>query len=157
MRCYTQRTKRYTMALPLVYVSTNKSSRHCLAGSLDPELVKGKVFVCNHPLSYNVVVKSNVVAKARGACVIVANKRLMGTRQQLMGPCKLSAITVSFTDGEKIKAYINSTTSNAKAALSIIGLIVLGNQIVAPMVDVFSSREPSLLPTRNKKITKRYG
>ncbi|GLJ29087.1 hypothetical protein SUGI_0573660 [Cryptomeria japonica] len=76
-----KRTKRYTKALPLVYVSTNKSSRRCLSGSLDPDLVKGKIVVCDQPLSYNAVVKSNIVAKERGGGVIVANERLMGTQQ----------------------------------------------------------------------------
>ncbi|KAH9309562.1 hypothetical protein KI387_037473 [Taxus chinensis] len=34
-------------ALPLVYVSTNNNSRRCLAGSLDANVVSGKIMVCD--------------------------------------------------------------------------------------------------------------
>ncbi|KAH9302111.1 hypothetical protein KI387_013694, partial [Taxus chinensis] len=34
-------------ALPLVYVSTNNKSRRCLIGSLDPNVVSGKIMVCD--------------------------------------------------------------------------------------------------------------
>ncbi|GLJ29052.1 hypothetical protein SUGI_0573230 [Cryptomeria japonica] len=135
--------------LPLVYVSTNNSSRRCLDGSLDPNLVKGKIVVCDQLLfstnddEYGPQGKGDVVAKAGGAGMIVANERLIGTQQQSTDAFNLPAITVSFTDGEKIKVYINNTANNAMATLNITGSTVVGNQTIAPMVAAFSSRGPS--------------
>ncbi|GLJ29049.1 hypothetical protein SUGI_0573130 [Cryptomeria japonica] len=135
--------------VPLVYVSANNSSRRCLDGSLDPDLVKGKIVVCDQLLfsynndEYGPQWKGNVVAKAGGAGMIVANELLMGTQQQLTDTSNLPAITVSFTVGEIIKAHIKSTANNAMAALKITGSTVVGNQAIAPMVAAFSSRGPS--------------
>ncbi|GLJ29039.1 hypothetical protein SUGI_0573030 [Cryptomeria japonica] len=106
---------------PLVYVSTNNSSRRCLDGSLDPDLGKGKIVVCDQLLfsynddEYGPRWKGNVVAKAGGAGMIVANERLIGTQQGFMDTFNLPAITVSFTVGEIIKGYIKSTANNAMA------------------------------------------
>ncbi|KAH9303930.1 hypothetical protein KI387_008334, partial [Taxus chinensis] len=136
-------------ALPLVYVSTNNNSRRCLAGSLDPNVVRGKIVVCDQLLfSYNegesdAPMKGNVVAKAGGGGMIVANEKFYGSQQRYTDPKNLPAISVSFTAGEKIKAYINSTGSNATASMRITGLTVMGNGTAAPIVAAFSSRGPS--------------
>ncbi|KAH9303931.1 hypothetical protein KI387_008335, partial [Taxus chinensis] len=134
---------------PLVYVSTNNSSRRCLDGSLDPETVKGKIVVCDqllipsHEMDSNALWKGNVVANAGGAGMIVANEEFYGAQQQLTNPNYLPAISMNFTAGEKIKAYINNTLRNATATMNITGLTVVGNATAAPIVAAFSSRGPS--------------
>ncbi|XP_057822222.2 subtilisin-like protease SBT1.4 [Cryptomeria japonica] len=122
---------------PLFYVSTNISTRYCLSSSLEPNLVRGKIVVCNQISSYE------EVARAGGAGIIGANERRYGSLQRITNPNTLPAVSVSFTTGEKIKAYINNTGSNATATMSLKGLTVLGKETTAPMVAAFSSRGPS--------------
>ncbi|GLJ29053.1 hypothetical protein SUGI_0573240 [Cryptomeria japonica] len=123
--------------LPLVYVSTNISTCRCRAGSLDPNLVKGKIVVCDRISSFK------EVARVGGAGMIGANDMRHGSLQRITNPNTLPAISVSFTTGEKIKAYITSTGSNATAMMSVKGVTVVGKETMAPIVASSSSRGPS--------------
>ncbi|GLJ29073.1 hypothetical protein SUGI_0573490 [Cryptomeria japonica] len=123
--------------LPLVYVSTNDRTSYCVPGSLDPNLVKGKIVICNQISSFK------QVARAGGAGLIGANDESYGSQQGITNPNTLPAISVSFTTGEKIKAYIKSTGSNATATMSLKGLTIVGKETTAPIVAAFSSRGPS--------------
>ncbi|GLJ29068.1 hypothetical protein SUGI_0573400 [Cryptomeria japonica] len=123
--------------LPLVYVSTNDSTSYCVPGSLDPNLVKGKIVVCNQISSFR------EVARAGGAGMIGANDERYGSQQRITNPNILPAISVSLTTGEKIKDYIKSTGNNATATMNLKGLTVVGKETTAPIVASFSSRGPS--------------
>ncbi|GLJ59029.1 hypothetical protein SUGI_1489020 [Cryptomeria japonica] len=133
---------------PLVYVSASNSSKRCLDGSLDPNLVKDKIVLCDQlidPDDSSAPEKANEVARAGGAGMIVANEELLGAQQQFSYTFKFPAISLSFKAGEKIKSYINSTsnTSTATAAMRLTGLTIVGNATAAPIVAAFSSRGPS--------------
>ncbi|XP_057866913.2 subtilisin-like protease SBT1.7 [Cryptomeria japonica] len=129
--------------LPLVYSSTNNSSRRCLDGGLDPNMVKGKIVLCDQGES-TIYEKSNVVARAGGAGLIVANGVLYGEEQLLTNIDGVPAINLGFRAGEKIKVYINSTGIDATATLRLSGLTEVGNTVAAPIVESFSSRGPTL-------------
>ncbi|GLJ14453.1 hypothetical protein SUGI_0233690 [Cryptomeria japonica] len=129
--------------LPLVYSSTNNSSRRCLDGGLDPNMVKGKIVLCDQGRS-STYDKSNVVARAGGAGMIVVNVAIYGDDQQLTNTDGLPAINVGFNAGEKIKAYINSTGINATATLRLPRLTVVGKNVAAPMAAPFTSRGPTV-------------
>ncbi|GLJ29156.1 hypothetical protein SUGI_0574870 [Cryptomeria japonica] len=135
----------------VVYASANNSSKRCLKGSLDPNVVKGKIVLCDqllvskNPGESIAVEKGNEVARAGGVGMIVANEVHIGAQQRITNPINgLSSISVSFRVGERIKSYINRTLSNATAAMNITGLTVVGEEITAPMVAAFSSRGPSI-------------
>ncbi|KAH9303605.1 hypothetical protein KI387_008009 [Taxus chinensis] len=137
-------------SLPLVYASATNSSRRCLSGSLDPNLVKGKIVVCDQLLisknegESDALVKGFVVAEAGGAGIIVANDKFFGADEQITNVNNLPAIFASFTVGEKIKAYIKvSNGGNCTATMSFSGLTEVGNAVAAPIVAAFSSRGPS--------------
>ncbi|GLJ29085.1 hypothetical protein SUGI_0573640 [Cryptomeria japonica] len=123
--------------LPLVYVSTNDRTSYCVPGSLAPNLVKGKIVVCNQISSFK------QVARAGGAGLIGANDESYGSQQGITNRNTLPAISVSFTTGEKIKAYIKSTGSNATATMTLKGLTIVGKETIAPIVAAFSSRGAS--------------
>ncbi|GLJ29032.1 hypothetical protein SUGI_0572940 [Cryptomeria japonica] len=127
---------------PLVYVSTSNSSKRCLDGSLDPNVVKGKLVLCDK-LLYVSNGGADEVARAGGAGVILANGELLGAEQLLTNPNGLPVISVSFSDGEKIKSYINSRPNNVTATMRLQGLTIVGNATPAPTVASFSSRGPS--------------
>ncbi|XP_057822260.1 subtilisin-like protease SBT1.8 [Cryptomeria japonica] len=133
---------------PLVYVSASSSSKRCLDGSLDQNVVKGKIVLCQkliNPDDSSAPEKAREVARAGGARMIVANEELLGAQQLFPDILRFPAITVSFKAGERIKSYINSTSSNttATAAMRITGLTIVGNTAAAPIVAAFSSRVPS--------------
>ncbi|GLJ29034.1 hypothetical protein SUGI_0572980 [Cryptomeria japonica] len=127
---------------PLVYVSASNSSKRCLDGSLDPNVVKGKIVLWDK-LLYVSNGGADEVARAGGAGVILANGELLGAEQLLTSPNSLPAISVSFSAGEKIKSYINSRLNNVTATMRLPGLIIVGNATPAPTVASFSSRGPS--------------
>ncbi|KAH9303950.1 hypothetical protein KI387_008354, partial [Taxus chinensis] len=134
----------------LVYETTNDHSRRCLAGSLDPTVVKGKIVLCDrllfsiHPDETSAVSKATEVARAGGAGMVVTNEILQGADQKVTDTINnLPSIAVSHTAGEQIKANIDSTGNNATAALNITGTTVVGNTITAPIVAAFSSRGKS--------------
>ncbi|XP_059077180.1 subtilisin-like protease SBT1.8 [Cryptomeria japonica] len=106
---------------PLVYVSASSSSKRCLDGSLDSNVVKG------------------------GAGIIVANEELLGAQQLFSYIYRFPAISLSFKAGERIKSYIKSTSKSttATAAMRLTGLSIVGKATAAPIVATFSSRGPS--------------
>ncbi|GLJ14457.1 hypothetical protein SUGI_0233760 [Cryptomeria japonica] len=129
--------------LPLVYISTNNSSSRCLAGGLDPNIVKGKIVLCDQGDS-TTPEKGKVVATAGGSGMIVVNGMRYGDLHRITNTNGLPAINVGFRAGEKIKAYINNTGINATAVLGLPGLTVVGKTVSAPIVAGFSSRGPTV-------------
>ncbi|GLJ14455.1 hypothetical protein SUGI_0233740 [Cryptomeria japonica] len=140
---YRGRYKIQERPLSLVYSSTNSSSSRCLAGSLDRNIVEGKIVVCDQEDS-RIPDKGNEVARAGGAGMIVSNGVSFGELQLITNTNNLPAINVGFRAGEKIKAYINNTGINATATLSLPGLTVVGKTVAAPIVAGFSSRGPTV-------------
>ncbi|KAJ1411683.1 Peptidase S8/S53 domain [Sesbania bispinosa] len=110
----------------------------CMENSLDPNVVKGKIVVCDRGSSPRVA-KGMVVKKAGGVGMILANgvsngEGLVGDAH-LLPTCALGA-----DEGDVIKAYISSS-ENPTATIDFKGT-VLGIK-PAPVLASFSARGPN--------------
>ncbi|CAK9173114.1 unnamed protein product [Ilex paraguariensis] len=128
--------------LPLVYPQSNGTEDYapfCATGSLNNTDVKGKVVLCDAGGPVTRVDKGQTVKDAGGAAMILMNQdyRAYTTFADVH---VLPATHVSYADGLKIKAYINST-SRPMATILFKGTIIGANH--APMVAAFSSRGPN--------------
>ncbi|KAK9225363.1 hypothetical protein WN943_010404 [Citrus x changshan-huyou] len=121
--------------LPLVYPVTKNASAttNCPPETLKSIDVKGKVVLCQ------LSVDPQDVLDAGGAAMILMNNKLIGD-SIVAGSTVLPHVRVSYTVGESIKAYINSTSSPT-AALVVKGTVI--GRKTAPEVAAFSSRGPS--------------
>ncbi|GLT42915.1 hypothetical protein SLA2020_168920 [Shorea laevis] len=125
---------------PLVYPGKSGvlSASLCMENSLDPNLVKGKIVICdrgNNPR----VAKGLVVKKAGGVGMILANGAQAG--EGLVGDAHLiAALSVGSDEGDAVKAYASST-SNPTATIDFKGTL-LGIK-PAPVVASFSGRGPN--------------
>ncbi|XP_073132069.1 subtilisin-like protease SBT1.8 [Henckelia pumila] len=118
----------------------NSSSNLCLAGSLDPTLVRGKVVLCDRGISARVE-KGAVVKDAGGIGMILANTAASG--EELVADSHLlPAVAVGRKVGDKIRQYVK-TQKNPKALLSFGGTVV--NVKPSPVVAAFSSRGPNTI------------
>ncbi|KAH7688650.1 Tripeptidyl-peptidase II protein [Dioscorea alata] len=124
--------------IPLVY--PGESSDAAICKSLQGVDVRGKAVVCDMGGGIGRVAKGSVVEAAGGVAVILANTEAMGY-STLAEPHVIPASHVSYDAGEKIKAYINST-SHPAVTIFPRGTLYQ-NQPPAPMVSYFSSRGPS--------------
>lgn len=130
--------------LPLVYPGNNASdlsAPFCLPSSLNNTNVKGKIVLCESGGGLGRVAKGDAVKDAGGVAMILMNSPFGGYTTSAEAHV-LPAIHVSFEDGKKIKAYLNSTVSPV-AAISYKGTIIGDPQ--APAVASFSSRGPSFV------------
>ncbi|KAK4389373.1 Subtilisin-like protease SBT1.7 [Sesamum angolense] len=128
--------------LPLVDPSArgNETMAYCVPGSLNNTDVKGKVVLCVGGGGVSRIAKGQTVKDAGGAAMIVSNDAV--TAYDIKPDAHiLPAAHVSYAAGQKIKAYINSTST--PTATIIFKGTVLGTKS-APMVASFSSRGPSL-------------
>jgi len=127
---------------PLVYgktVSSNHTAHLCLEGSLDPNMARGKIVLCEFGGSESVE-KELVVRRVGGAGMILADQPANG--EDLWTECHmLPATSVGSKEAADIKAYINSTR-NPTATIKAEGLTVVG-KARAPVVAGFSSRGPN--------------
>ncbi|XP_022897749.1 subtilisin-like protease SBT1.8 [Olea europaea var. sylvestris] len=125
----------------LVYSkSGNRSSNLCLAGSLDPKIVLGKVVLCDRGLSARVE-KGAVVKDAGGVGMILANTAAMG--EELVADSHLlPAVAVGRKVGDIIRKYVE-TDKNPTAVLGFGGTVV--NVKPSPVVAAFSSRGPNMV------------
>ncbi|XP_027357021.1 subtilisin-like protease SBT1.6 [Abrus precatorius] len=110
----------------------------CMENALDPNMVKGKIVVCDRGSSPRVA-KGLVVKKAGGVGMILANgisngEGLIGDAH-LLPTCALGA-----DEGDAIKAYISSS-SNPTATIDFKGTVI--GIKPAPVVASFSSRGPN--------------
>ncbi|KAK1272943.1 Subtilisin-like protease SDD1 [Acorus gramineus] len=102
--------------------------------------VKGKVVLCEPNGDVLDVDKGRAVKKSGGAGMIIMNAE--GDAYTITADAHvLPASHISYADGLKLKAYVNST-SNATVAIIFKGTIV-GNSTRAPTVASFSARGPS--------------
>lgn len=129
--------------LPLVYAGVNGKSESavCASGSLKDINVKDKVVACERGGGIERIAKGEEVKNAGGAAMILLNQETDGFSTNADAHV-LPAAHVTFVDGLKIKAYINSSTT--PTASIIFKGTDIGNSL-APAVASFSSRGPSLI------------
>ncbi|MCO5556641.1 hypothetical protein L7F22_010192 [Adiantum nelumboides] len=133
--------------IPLVFagdVALNGSAyvSLCEADTLDPELVQGKLVLCDRGGNARVA-KGRVVSTAGGLGIILANTIDSGA--ELIADCHLVPATlVSFKDSVAIKEYIGSAGSNATASISFSGTKL--GVTPPPVKAAFSSRGLNPLP-----------
>jgi hypothetical protein len=80
----------------------------CLRRSLDPAKVKGKIVVCTRGAIPRVE-KGEAVRHAGGAGMIVVNDEVSGDDLHA-DPHVVPAVHITYAQGQKLLAYINSTT-----------------------------------------------
>lgn len=127
---------------PLIYPGKSGvlSASLCMENSLDPNLVRGKIVICDRGSSPRVA-KGLVVKKAGGVGMILANGISNG--EGLVGDAHLlPACALGSDEGDAVKAYISST-ANPTATIDFKGTI-LGIK-PAPVVASFSARGPNAL------------
>lgn len=118
----------------------NSSSNLCLAGSLDPTIVRGKVVVCDRGISARVE-KGAVVRDAGGVGMILANTAATG--EELVADSHLlPAMAVGRKVGDIIRKYVE-TDKNPTAVLRFGGTVL--NVKPSPVVAAFSSRGPNMV------------
>ncbi|XP_015900332.3 subtilisin-like protease 3 [Ziziphus jujuba] len=131
-------------SLPLVYAGSstaNQSARYCAAGSLQSFDVTGKIVLCESGGGDDVYTldKGEEVKRVGGAAMILMNEKKEGF-SILADPHAVPASRVSYDAGNKIKAYIDSTT---KPEATILFKGTVFGDSSAPAVTFFSSRGPS--------------
>ncbi|KAJ4976045.1 hypothetical protein NE237_001151 [Protea cynaroides] len=118
----------------------NAKAKLCLAGTLDPKLVKGKIVVCLR--GQNARVDKGEEAFLAGAVgMILANDKLSGN-DLIADAHVLPASHISYKDGLAVYAYINST--KAPTAYITRPTTQLGTK-PAPSMASFSSKGPNTL------------
>ncbi|CAK7352430.1 unnamed protein product [Dovyalis caffra] len=125
----------------LVYKKgSNSTGNLCMPGSLEPELVRGKVVVCDRGVNPRVE-KGAVVRDAGGVGMILANTAESG--EELVADSHLlPAVAVGRKVGDVIREYVKSDT-NPRAVLSFGGTVL--NVRPSPVVAAFSSRGPNVV------------
>ncbi|KAL7160255.1 hypothetical protein ABFS83_01G081500 [Erythranthe nasuta] len=118
----------------------NETAGLCGPGSLDDTDVKGKIVLCQRGGGVARIEKGQMVKDAGGAAMILMNDELEAY-DTVADPHVLPATHVSYDAGEKIRAYINSS-STPSAAITFQGTVIANPS--APTVASFSSRGPSL-------------
>ncbi|KAM1174011.1 hypothetical protein ACFX13_027270 [Malus domestica] len=131
----------------LVYnKGSNGSSNLCLPGSLNPDLVRGKVVMCDRGVNARVE-KGGVVRAAGGIGMIIANTAASG--EELVADSHLlPAVAVGRKVGDQIRAYAQHDP-NPTAVITFGGTVL--NVRPSPVVAAFSSRGPN---TVNPQILK---
>uniref|UniRef100_A0A5B7B636 Putative subtilisin-like protease n=1 Tax=Davidia involucrata TaxID=16924 RepID=A0A5B7B636_DAVIN len=125
---------------PLVYPGKSGvlSASLCMENSLDPNLVRGKIVICDRGSSARVA-KGLVVKKAGGVGMILANGISNG--EGLVGDAHLlPACAVGSGEGDAIKSYVSSSAL-ATATINFRGTII--GIKPAPVVASFSGRGPN--------------
>ncbi|XP_057535675.1 subtilisin-like protease SBT1.5 [Amaranthus tricolor] len=114
----------------------------CLDGSLDPDLVKGKIVLCDRGINSRVA-KGQVVKDAGGIGMILANAVFDG--EGLVADCHvLPATAVGSASGDVIRRYIGSSLK--KSVVPTATIIFHGTRVgvrPAPVVAAFSARGPN--------------
>ncbi|XP_030942108.1 subtilisin-like protease SBT1.8 [Quercus lobata] len=125
----------------LVYENgRNKWSSLCLPDSLEPDLVRGKVVVCDRGV-ISCEEKGEVVRDAGGVGMILTNMAANG-EELVANSHLLPTVAVGCTAGDLIKKYLRSDPS--LTALLTFGGTVL-NVRPSPKVAAFSSRGPNMV------------
>lgn len=119
------------------------SASLCLDGSLDPNLVKGKIVLCDRGVNSRVA-KGQVVKDAGGIGMILANAVFDG--EGLVADCHvLPAIAVGSANGDVIRRYIADNLKRFSSGPTA-SIIFRGTRVgvrPAPVVAAFSARGPN--------------
>ncbi|XP_009767539.1 subtilisin-like protease SBT1.8 [Nicotiana sylvestris] len=128
-------------SLSLIYPKGNNSSSNlCLRGSLDPNVVRGKVVLCDRGANDRVE-KGLVVKEANGIGMILANTPETG--EELVADSQLlPAVAVGRKVGDVIREYVK-TESNPTVDFTFLGTVVKVKP--SPVVAGFSSRGPNAI------------
>ncbi|MCD7453519.1 hypothetical protein HAX54_021219 [Datura stramonium] len=127
--------------LSLVYQQGgNSSSNLCFRGSLDPNMVGGKVVLCDRGINDRVE-KGLVVKEANGVGMILANTPETG-EELLADSHLLPAVAVGRKAGDVIREYVK-TEKNPTVVFSFGGTVVKVKP--SPVVVTFSSRGPNAI------------
>ncbi|XP_011071267.1 subtilisin-like protease SBT1.2 [Sesamum indicum] len=129
--------------LHLVYPRLNSSdpnAQFCLPALLRNVNVQGKIVLCEQGGGIGRIAKGRAVGNAGGAAMILINQQPQGYTTYSDSHV-LPATHLSYADGLKIKAYLNSTSSPT-ATISFKGTIIGDDR--APTVAYFSGRGPNL-------------
>ncbi|PSS09738.1 Subtilisin-like protease [Actinidia chinensis var. chinensis] len=128
--------------LPLIYAGSNgkPDSAFCVEGSLNGTDVKGQVVMRERGGGIARIAKGEEVKNSGGTAMILMNPESDGF-STLANAHVLPTSHVSYADGLKIIAYINSTKTSL-AAIVFKGTII--GDLFAPSVTSFSSRGPNL-------------
>ncbi|KKY31868.1 putative minor extracellular protease vpr [Diaporthe ampelina] len=118
-------------------ITNNTDASLCLAGSLSPTKVAGKIVVCVRGGDIARVAKGQNVKDAGGAAMVLVNTEETG-EDILADTHVLPAVHLGAADGASVLAYAKS--ADATAALDVKGT-VLG--VEAPLMAAFSSRGPN--------------
>ncbi|KAL3508374.1 hypothetical protein ACH5RR_027775 [Cinchona calisaya] len=124
--------------LPLIYPGPNNAP-DCRSESLNTIDVEGKIVLCVTGGGISAITKGENVMAAGGAAMIIMNQEFQGYTLSADAHV-LPATHVSYADGVKILAYINST--NSPTATIFFNGTAIGD-VRAPMVASFSSRGPN--------------
>ncbi|CAI9784502.1 unnamed protein product [Fraxinus pennsylvanica] len=128
------------MQLSLVYLGSTASNSFCILASLANIDVRGKVVLCETG-RIGRIKTGQAFRKAGCAAVIFMNKELEGDTINLKAHFH-PVVYISYADGLKVIAYINSTAT-PRASLSFKGTIIGDDR--APSVAYFSGRGPNPL------------
>ncbi|GJS89674.1 subtilisin-like protease SBT1.3 [Tanacetum coccineum] len=132
------------MMYPMIYTGSNSSSPDpgslCLEGTLDPQVVAGKIVICDRGISPRVQ-KGQVVKEAGGIGMILSNTAANG--EELVADCHLlPAVAVGEKEGKLIKQYAMrdpKPTGNLAFYGTRVGIRP------SPVVAAFSSRGPNFI------------
>ncbi|CAA3003479.1 subtilisin-like protease [Olea europaea subsp. europaea] len=129
--------------LPLVYAGmlnlSDQYAPYCLPEILNKtDIIKGKIVVCELG-EIEEIEKGQAVKDSGGAAMILVNNEQYGNTTFAEAHV-LPATQISYADGLKVKAYINST-SNPVAKILFKGTLIGDDR--APVVAAFSSRGPN--------------
>ncbi|CAH9117225.1 unnamed protein product [Cuscuta europaea] len=132
-------------SLSIVYPGDASSSKTnataaAFCVSLNGTDVRGKVVVCDRGGGVGRVDKGKIVKAAGGAAMVLVNDK-PNAYSLLADAHVLPATELSYNDGLKVKAYINSTSSPT-ATIAFKGTII--GEKDAPAVASFSSRGPNI-------------
>ncbi|XWS67745.1 hypothetical protein CRYUN_Cryun04dG0031800 [Craigia yunnanensis] len=125
---------------PLVYPGKSGvlSASLCMENSLDPNVVKGKIVICDRGNSPRVA-KGLVVKNSGGVGMILANGVSNG--EGLVGDAHLlPACALGSDEGDAVKSYVSSS-ANPTATIDIKGTVI--GIKPAPVVASFSARGPN--------------
>ncbi|KAL0445832.1 UNVERIFIED_CONTAM: Subtilisin-like protease SBT1.7 [Sesamum latifolium] len=130
--------------LPLVYpgtIGSDFSFNYCDPESLNRTGVKGKIVLCYvaNDIRTTKIEQGGVVKEAGGAAMILMNIERDGFTTSADAHV-IPATHINYEDGEKILAYMNSTS--APTATIVFKGTIIGDKR-APTVAAFSSRGPS--------------